>query len=258
MSASSGVIRWSGYTADTRLQAAVKGLTGHRSSSIFAETYSRLVESSLNTSETLGGVLAAVTLDTPFVKKVVAGAGGSDRLTDQFKQAAKVIKSRTVLGKVERDVFYVSMGGFDTHTDALNKVDELFQYTDHALSEFEKEMRLQGLWENVAVLQASEFGRTLRANGAGTDHAWGGHSFIVGGKLKGAQILGRYPDRIDNESPLNVRTGGRFIPTTSWEAVWHGLAEWFGVESGKMEDVLPQLSNFPSSALFKKEAMFDA
>ena len=44
---------------------------------------------------------------------------------------------------------------------------------DAALESFAKEMKLQGLWENVTIVQASEFGRTITANGDGSDHAWG-------------------------------------------------------------------------------------
>ena len=247
-----GVIRWDGYKNDARMKAAIDGLTSQKTPSIFAETYSALLEQSLATSESLGELLETVSVDTPFAPLE------GDSLTEQFKQVAKVIKSRGARGDVERDVFFVRLGGFDTHSDLLAKVDTLFTITDHALAQFEKEMKLLNLWDNVVVLEQSEFGRTLRANGAGTDHAWGGHAFLVGGKLKGAQILGRYPDRIDNDAPLNVRTGGRFIPTTSWEAVWHGLSEWFGVDAERLGDVLPQMQNYPSGSMFKKEAMFDA
>ena len=124
------------------------------------------------------------------------------------------------------------------------------------MSEFEQEMKLQGLWDNVTIIQTSEFARTVKANGAGTDHAWGGHYFLAGGSVQGSKIHGRYPDRIDDNAPLSTRKGGRFIPTTSWEAVWHGIAEWFGVDASKMGDVLPQRGNFPPSAMMTKEAMF--
>ena len=69
-------------------------------------------------------------------------------------------------------------------------------------------------------------------------------------------MFGAYPDRIDDGSLLNVQTGGRFIPTTSWEAVWNGLAEWFGVEETQMDHVLPNRGNFPASAMWTREQVF--
>ena len=94
-------------------------------------------------------------------------------------------------------------------------------------------------------------------NGGGTDHAWGGNSFIAGGNVKGGQILGTFPDRLDDSHHQNIfNSGGRFIPTTSLEAVWSPIAEWFGVASSKMNDVLPNAQNFPSDHMFAAADVF--
>lgn len=69
--------------------------------------------------------------------------------------------------------------------------------------------------------------------------------------------LGEYPSRLDESSNQNMfNSGGRFIPTTSWEAVWSPIAQWFGVEDSKMADVFPNAANFPSGEIFPKEALF--
>jgi len=123
------------------------------------------------------------------------------------------------------------------------------------VNEFKKEMQAQGLWDSVTVVQASEFGRTLRFNGLGTDHAWGGNTFITGGSVKGGRIFGQFPKRLDNKDPQHLRSG-RWAPTTSWDSVWHGVAQWFGVKDSEMSSVLPNLKNFPVGSLLDKSTMF--
>jgi hypothetical protein len=98
---------------------------------------------------------------------------------------------------------------------------------------------LQHLWDNVTVITLSDFGRTLTSNGLGTDHAWGGHNVIMGGAVAGGTILGRYPDQLrEAVGSLNIGRG-RIIPTTPWEAVWHGVAQWLGVVPSGLSTVLP-------------------
>ena len=114
---------------------------------------------------------------------------------------------------------------------------ENFQGVDTALAKFEKEMKAQGLWDSVAVVQASDFGRTLKINGDGTGHGWGGNYFIAGGAVNGGQILGDYPDDLTDEGTqiLGGSKGGRVIPSTSWDQIWNGIAEWYGVDDAQLD-----------------------
>jgi hypothetical protein len=89
----------------------------------------------------------------------------------------------------------------------------------------------------------------------GTDHAWGGHSFIIGGSLKGKRILGQYPTDLSDDSPLSVGRG-RFLPTLPWEAIWNAVAEWFDInDKAALDKVLPNRAIFASS-LFHKDDIF--
>ena len=89
----------------------------------------------------------------------------------QLESIARVMKARAdPVFEAERDVFYVNYGGWDTHA-SLTTPGERFAVIDDALDSFKKEMKEQGIWENVVVFAASEFGRTLASNGGGTDHA---------------------------------------------------------------------------------------
>ena len=115
-----------------------------------------------------------------------------------------------------------------------------------------------GLWEQVVLLSASDFGRTLSSNGLGTDHGWGGNNFLIGGGLSGGKVLGSYPNatQLGKGGALNIGRG-RVIPTTSWEAVWQPLAQWMGVEDeARLATVLPNLANFPQEARLAREEVF--
>ena len=106
-------------------------------------------------------------------------------------------------------------------------------------------MKLQGIWNNVVIIMASDFGRSISPNSnGGTDHAWGGNYFMVGGSLKGKQILGQYPEYLSKQSDQWM-SRGRIIPTTPWEYVWHGVAQWMGLlNDNDLSTVLPNMDNF--------------
>ena len=113
-----------------------------------------------------------------------------------------------------------------------------------------------GIWNDVALLEASDFGRTLGTNGQGTDHAWGGHYFLLGGNINGGKIFGEYPASLLESSSTNIGRNHRFLPTSPWEGVWTGLANWFGVESSRFAELLPNAANFPASQLLSKQELF--
>eukprot|EP00947_MAST-08B_sp_MAST-8B-sp1_P001415 g1415.t1 len=185
-----------------------------------------------------------------------AATFGTSSIEKQFKQVTKVIKARAALQE-ERQVFFVQLGGFDTHNNLADTVETKMGEIDAAIKSFEEEMTTEGVWDKTTVLTASDFGRTLRSNGAGTDHAWGGNYFMVGGGLQPNRIHGHFPKDLSEESDVNVRTGGRLIPTTSWDAVWYGLAQWMGVPEDKMGHILPNIGNWDKARDFMpKEQIF--
>ncbi len=228
----------------TRIRNGLNNLTQYVSESIFAETYSDALFNSLLKSESLGSMLSKANLSTTF------GNSGAEQ---QFAQVAKLIKMLPVQEKVERAVFFTQTGGFDTHNtfDLAPTLSPI----DTALGKFAQEMKAQGRWDDVVVISASDFARTLASNGKGTDHAWGGNHFVAGGKVNGGRILGQYPATLTDEGELSLGRG-RLIPTTPFEAVWKGIAEWFGVTPAQMAEVLPNAANFPASQLFNATQMF--
>merc|ERR1711871_451042 len=233
--------------------AFIEQLLGTNSDHAFAESFSQLLNRSIVGSEELGDTLDATPAPAAFTST-------STRIARQLKLVASVILARARTGN-EREVFYVDSHGYDSHFQFLKPGTTVYDRlagVDDAIKMFETEMKSAGLWDDVLVLSVSDFGRKLVPNGGGTDHAWGGHYFFAGGSVKGGQILGRYPSRLDETSEQNIyNSGGRFIPTTSWEAVWSPIAEWFGVDPSKMAHVLPNLQNFPSGHAIPKDSMFD-
>ena len=221
----------------------------------FSEAFSALLNRSIVDSDHLGGILASAS------KKPSFFSGDLSRIEKQMKHVASVILARGDTHN-EREAFYVEMNGFDSHFEALksgSNVYERLEQVDKAIKRLKDEMTAEGIWDDVLVVSASDFGRKLVSNGGGTDHAWGGNYFIAGGSVRGGQILGDYPSRLDETCELNIRnSGGRFIPSTSWEAVWSPVAEWFGVDSSKIDGVLPNKANFPASDIFDRSDLFEA
>jgi len=232
------------YSRRAELRELARNLTQRESHSIFAETAAVQLETSLSTSESLQRALEVSTV-TPFSERSPATTvvpNQRSKLVPSLRQVAKIIRASTTgVLEAERDAFFVQLGAFDTHHTPLgiSKVQQL----ETGLATFADEMRAQGVWNQVTVFVSSEFGRTLTSNGRGTDHGWGGHNWLMGGAVRGGRIHGQYPRTLGTDHALNAGRG-RVIPTTSYEAVWHGIAEWMGVEQPDMATVLPNVRNF--------------
>ena len=114
---------------------------------------------------------------------------------------------------------------------------------DDALFAFQRALETLGVADSVITFTASDFGRTLRSNGRGTDHAWGGNTLLMGGPVQGGRVYGTFPD-LTLESSDDTGYGGRMIPTTSVDQLFAELLRWFGVTAADMSYVLPNIANF--------------
>jgi len=99
----------------------------------------------------------------------------------------------------------------------------------------------------VTTFNISDFGRSTGNNGDGTDHAWGGSYFALGGAIKGG-LYGIMPD-LTLGSDDDLYSKGRLIPTTSMSQYYATILNWFGVDSTLMDIVLPELKNFETKDL---------
>jgi len=228
--------------------AALNGET-KTESGVFSEWYSDTLMRSLSHNDLLYDTLLEKTTDTTFP---------TSHLGRQLSMVAKMIDSRNERG-TDADVFYLSTGGWDTHSMLLDNHVRLFGAVDAAFNAFAEEMKVKEVWDSVTLIQTSDFARTLTQNGGkGSDHAWGGNYIMMGGSVNGGQIAGEYPhDIAEGRAPLNIGRG-RIIPTTSWEAVFLPLAEWAGVNETAFDYVCPNRGNFPVSHFFNMTDLFEA
>ena len=164
-----------------------------------------------------------------------------NRLGRQLQVVARMIALRETLG-VRRQIFFVSTGGFDTHSRQANSMPRLQNEIASSMRAFYDATVEMSVGNDVTSFTASDFGRTLTVNRDGTDHGWGAHHFVVGGGLQGNQMLGSFPEPVIGH---NFDTNnGRLIPTTSVDQYAATLGGWFGLNNTELNDVLPGLSNF--------------
>jgi uncharacterized protein (DUF1501 family) len=163
-------------------------------------------------------------------------------LAQRLKAIVRTIKIRSQLG-LRRQTFFVQYGGWDHHINMLDSIAPMLATLDGAIGAFQRALDRLGLANDVVTFTASDFGRTLRSNGRGTDHAWGGNAMVFGGGIEGGRIFGRYPE-LALGGPDDLGRGGRFLPSTAVDQYYAEMLRWFGVAPGDMEYVLPNVANF--------------
>lgn len=168
-------------------------------------------------------------------------------LAAQLQMVARLIGARAALG-MSRQVFYVSVGGYDTHAAQLNDHPYLLGQLSQALHAFHAATVQLGIESGVTTFTASDFGRSLGINADGTDHGWGGHHLVLGGAVRGQRYYGTLPSLAPDGNPDD--TGfGQIIPTTAVDQYAATLARWFGVDAGGIADIFPNLGRFASADL---------
>ncbi|WPB56926.1 DUF1501 domain-containing protein [Xylophilus sp. GOD-11R] len=176
----------------------------------------------------------------------------NNALGDQLKIVARLINARGSLGPASRQVFFVSLGGFDLHDNMAAQQPVLLGRVSAALEAFYAATVEIGLADQVTTFTASDFGRTLAINGNGSDHGWGSHHFILGGAVKGQCFYGTAPPvSVTNTAAAEDQWHigqGRLLPSTSVDQYAATLARWFGVPQDQLTTVLPNLANFGTEA----------
>jgi uncharacterized protein (DUF1501 family) len=185
----------------------------------------------------------------------LTGNNAFNALAQQLQVVARMVDAgMTGATGVRRQVFFVSMGGFDSHdfqnrnqADNLARVAQALRYFDTALGA----LNARG---NVTTFTGSDFGRTFTSNGDGTDHGWGSHHFVMGGAVRGGDLYGRFPTLAMKNASNNNFDGspdqlgnGAMLPGTSVDQLGATLARWFGLSDTQILDVFPNLTNFDAS-----------
>lgn len=184
------------------------------------------------------------------------GAFPDSYLGASLEMIARTISVRDVLG-FKRQVFFIVVGGWDHHDGLLANQQAMLGMVSDALFSFQESLKAQfgpsnqyigvNVENKVLTMMISEFGRTLRPNQDGTDHAWGGNTLVMGGQnlIDGGKVFGSFPSMVlGNQNPLELDSSGRFIPTLSTDEYFGEIAQWFGVPSTDMSVIFPNIGNF--------------
>ena len=252
-----GAVTLSGSTSSA---TSLDGIRFRAQKDIFAQGQSALFETAFGSAsgdaivsaDLLNTVLAAAPpITTPFPTNAGTTSTTGTNLTSaasQLRMVARLIGASPTLG-LKRQIFFVQLGGWDTHAAQLNNTDPvagshagLLQQISQAVDAFYKATVELGVANQVTTFTASDFGRTYRSNGDGSDHGWGSHAFVVGGAVKGRELFGKMPTLTIN-GPDDTGQG-RWIPTTSVDEYAATLATWFGVSATDLPTVLPNIGRF--------------
>ena len=185
-----------------------------------------------------------------------SGTTIANNLAQQLQIVARMIDAsgNAAIG-AKRQVFFVSMGGFDTHDVQNGNHAQLMARLSHALRYFDDTLGAMGARDRVTTFTASDFGRTFTSNGDGTDHGWGSHHFVMGSAVKGGDLYGRFPTLATKNTNNNNFDGsadqlgnGAMLPSTSVDQLGATLGRWFGLSDPQLLDIFPNLVNWDASA----------
>ena len=220
----------------SRLQA-VKDLIALPHDNLFEKSFGEITSTAIANNALLTSALASA----PVIQTVFPNTS----LGNQLKMIARLISAHGTLGH-SRQIFFASVGGYDTHGNQLTAHANLLTELSGSMKAFYDATVELGLAQSVTTFTASDFGRTLQTNGTGTtsgsDHGWGNHQVIMGGAVQGQRLYGTFPTLAVN-GPDDTSTG-RWIPTTSVDEYSATLARWFGVSNTDMPTVFPNLTRF--------------
>ena len=225
------------------VKTALAALVQQSRSHTLENEYNKVTTRAIGAEAQVTSGLAGVTLATPFP------AGNS--LADQLKMVARLIGARNALG-TRRQVFMVSIGGFDLHDNLIAQHPGVLGKVSDALTAFYKATVELGVANKVTAFTASDFGRTLASNGDGSDHGWGSHHLMVGGAVSGKAFYGTPPPvSVGNTAAASDQWHvgqGRLLPSTSVDQYAATLAKWFGVADSEVTGILPNSSRFGAAA----------
>jgi uncharacterized protein (DUF1501 family) len=213
------------------LAAPLKQLITESRPNLLKDAYHRIVNQSLQAEATLRSTLQT----SPAITGNSLGA--------QLEMVRRMIAAAPTLG-LKRQVFFVSMDGFDLHDGFERHGDMLLQLAG-AMNGFYQKTVAMGVANQVTAFTASDFGRALQGNNDGTDHGWGSDHFIMGGAVNGGRFFGKPPTLGSNG--VDDVGQGRLIPTTALDQYAATLGRWFGLSDNQMLDILPNFNNFPTS-----------
>jgi uncharacterized protein (DUF1501 family) len=233
---------------DQLLRSSVASPIESHYQNLFQQTHAKITTSSIERAEVFQtrfnspGMLNGLDVNT-----VLNNSGFPNHwLSNSFRAAVKTIAIRETL-KLKRQTIFIEFGGWDHHAELLANQSRMLGVLDGVLYAFQRALETLGLEDDVITFTCSDFGRTLVSNGQGTDHAWGGNQLVMGKPVAGGLVRGTFPS-LQIEGANDVGRGGRLFPTLSADEYFCELLRWFGVSSGNMDLVLPNIQSFYNPA----------
>jgi uncharacterized protein (DUF1501 family) len=217
---------------------AVNALITRNSTHVLENEYAVVTRRSIALEGVVNGALSSVNPATVFPT--------GNPLAAQLRIVARLIGARTALN-MRRQVFFVSLGGFDNHNLLMQDHPNLMTRVNGAMSAFYAATVELGIADRVTTFTASDFGRTLSSNADGSDHGWGSHHFVMGGAVQGGRFYGTAP-RVSIQTDDQVGQG-RLLPSTSVDQFAATLARWFGCNTSELPGILPNIARFPNTDL---------
>ncbi len=227
-----GIANWENPALLAR-RRAIESVLDAEYQNVFEKTFAMRTKEAIAASQEYRDAISLVgPVESPFTL--------TNPISLQLKDVAEGISARGGLSK-KRQTFFVMAGGWDHH-GSLDSHPAMLQQLSQAINEFQNAMVSMGVEDQVTLFTSSDFGRTLSPNGGGSDHAWGGNQFVVGGAVNGKKVYGDYPELALGSILDSGR--GRLVPTTSVDEYFAELALWMGVSKSNLPLVLPNIGRF--------------
>lgn len=247
----------SGSSRTANRTAGIDNLLQQEHQNLLDRTFAANLRESIDASAAFRDAFDASTINTlfpgdpgyvppaPYVAATSTTSRGDDpavNLGQQFKAILRTMKARSELG-LRRQTFFINYGGWDHHDEVIDSMDRMVDVVNRCLAAYWEGLGELGLRQAVTLYTASDFARTLTSNGAGSDHAWGGNAFVLGGAVNGGRVYGSYPNLALNGPDL-VTSRGAVLPALAVDEYFAELALWLGVAPGELEAVLPRIREF--------------
>jgi len=233
-----GVLTFKNLQEESTIRNSVDKIQLEQRYNLLTQAYRDLFRNTMNRNASLEVLLASSNINIELTL--------SNDFSQKLELVTRIIDLRESFS-LSRQMFYIGLGGFDTHSNQVIQHNKLYDLLDKGLNDFNRALKNIGMFDKTVTFITSDFGRSATSNASGTDHGWGGHYFVMGGSVNGGSIYGKMPSLSLDSS--NLTTSKRLIPTTSVEQYVATICKWYGLSETNLDEIFPNLRNFEQKDL---------